>query len=640
MMGEFMKILFSLSVSGACLFLLVFSAVRLCRNRLSRRWQYYIWLLVVLRFLVPITFPNTLVGQLFQSVELAAAEGNTADRTTGEDAADSEGRKEDAADEAESTGRSEDAADEVEGEGIKDNAADGIENGERQAPEDTADSGQPGVSLWLFVIWAVGAAGFLIHKITAYRSYVRFLRSGNREVADLIMLNLLAEAEEKLGIRRAVELYRNPMIASPIMTGFFRPGIVIPDRKMTEKELRCIFEHELVHLQSFDMFYKWFVQITICIHWFNPFAWLLGKEVNRRCELACDEKVVGALDTRARKDYGDTLLSFLKREKNYQNSQASIMLTEGAEQMIERLGAIMDGRKKTKPVVMMTAALTVLLCFFFAGMGAYAEQPENGGISEADADLIRQAAVSIAVEEGILTEEEAGPGVNDKEIREITETAEEDRNAKELNGKQYTYYQRTNYEEPYIIEFGWNLTEEDEQYYVHKEILLEDQSRMSVCFAEEAEKWLEDAAAMEAVAKLLGETKQTAGSRFGLEMKQPFVVRIIYLPPEEAADFAMQAYENDNIVDFSAVTALLSEKEKEAYCERSYVEDDAAFFSVIISEMEADYVMAFVEKCYENDDITYFSIAIEELPEGAKKNLMRRALKENKENFYYMLKNS
>lgn len=86
------------------------------------------------------------------------------------------------------------------------------------------------------------------------------------------MLNLLAEAEEKLGIRRAVELYRNPMIASPIMTGFFRPGIVIPDRKMTEKELRCIFAHELVHLQSFDMFYKWLVQITICIHWFNPFA--------------------------------------------------------------------------------------------------------------------------------------------------------------------------------------------------------------------------------------------------------------------------------------------------------------------------------------------------------------------------------
>lgn len=184
------------------------------------------------------------------------------------------------------------------------------------------------------------------------------------------------------------------------------------------------------------------------------------------------------------------------------------------------------------------------------------------------------------------------------------------------------------------------MNEEDEQYYVHKEILLEDQSRMSVCFAEEAEKWLEDAAAMEAVAKLLGETKQTAGSRFGLEMKQPFVVRIIYLPPEEAADFAMQAYENDNIVDFSVVTALLSEKEKEAYCERSYVEDDAAFFSVIISEMEADYVTAFVERCYENDDITYFSIAIEELPEGAKKNLMRRALKENKEDFYYMLKNS
>ena len=85
--------------------------------------------------------------------------------------------------------------------------------------------------------------------------------------------------------------------------------------KMGKTDFRNIISHELTHFKRKDMFYKWLVQVTICVHWFNPFVWLLGKEVNRRCELSCDEKVVGALSAQARKDYGDTLLSFLKREE-------------------------------------------------------------------------------------------------------------------------------------------------------------------------------------------------------------------------------------------------------------------------------------------------------------------------------------
>lgn len=732
MMGEFMKILLSLSFSGACLFLPVFWAVRLCRNRLSRRWQYYIWILVALRFLVPVTFPNALAGQLFRSVELAV-EGRTADKPADGNTADKvKGAEREA--EAEGIGEQEDAAESIgrEEEGAED-AGNEIKSAEGKMPEKEEQSVPFGILFGVFAIWMAGASGLLIHKVTVYRSYMRFLKSGNREVADLTVLNLLAEAEEALNLRRTVELYRNPMITSPIMTGFIRPAIVIPDRSMTEKELNCIFTHELIHFKYFDMFYKWLVQITICIHWFNPFAWLLGKEVNRLCELACDEKVIDALDVRERKAYGDTLLSFLKREETYKNPPAYITLTEGAEQLIERLGAIMDYRKKSKPVVILATALTMLLCFFFAGIGAYAGQPgvepkndvdedilvqkeamdysllydeeantyyilvdgatiadrptggvtsgsigivlvrktgyaafqfsrfslrfdfaeklenqcrdmvETGGISEAESELIQEAAVSIAVTEGILAEEEAGQYMDVKEIGEAAEAEEEPddvgRKVEELKGKTYAYYQRTNYEEPYLIEYGWNLNKEDEEFYLHKEILMDDGSQIRVSFAREAEKWMEDGAAMEAVAKLLGETKQTAGSRFGLEMEQPFIVRIIYLPPEEVADFAKRSYENGNIADFSAVVGLLSEEEKETYCERSYVEDDAGFFSVIIAETEADYVTAFVERCYENEDITYFSIAVSELSETARKNLMRRALKEEKESFYYMLKN-
>lgn len=50
-MSEFIKILLSLSLSGTLLMLLVLLPKPLYRERFSRRWQYYIWLVVALRFL-------------------------------------------------------------------------------------------------------------------------------------------------------------------------------------------------------------------------------------------------------------------------------------------------------------------------------------------------------------------------------------------------------------------------------------------------------------------------------------------------------------------------------------------------------------------------------------------------------------
>ena len=231
------------------------------------------------------------------------------------------------------------------------------------------------------------------------------------------------------------------------------------------------------------------------------------------------------------------------------------------------------------------------------------EAVANGGISGAEAELIQEVAVEIAVKEGILTEEEAEPYMDKNGFAEMAEEEQDEASRKvdELKEKQYAYYQRTHYEEPYLIEYGWNLHEEDAQYYIHTEIFLEDQSPMTVGFAREAEVWLEDAEAMEAVTKLLEETKRTARSRFGLEMEHPFIVGIIYLPLEDVKDFARQAYESDNIAHFSAVVELLSEEDKKGYCERSYEEDDIASFSIAISEAEVDYVEEFMEKCYEDD---------------------------------------
>ena len=68
-MNELMKLIVSLSLSGTALILLLLLFRPLYRKRLSKRWQYYIWLVVILRLLLPITPEASLTGNLFLEAE-------------------------------------------------------------------------------------------------------------------------------------------------------------------------------------------------------------------------------------------------------------------------------------------------------------------------------------------------------------------------------------------------------------------------------------------------------------------------------------------------------------------------------------------------------------------------------------------
>ncbi len=75
----------------------------------------------------------------------------------------------------------------------------------------------------------------LVRKITIYQGFIRYIKAGNTEVSDVKTLNLLSDFEEKQAVKTRVELYRNSLIASPIMIGFFRPSIVLPTKEKKKK---------------------------------------------------------------------------------------------------------------------------------------------------------------------------------------------------------------------------------------------------------------------------------------------------------------------------------------------------------------------------------------------------------------------
>lgn len=581
-MSEAMKLLLSLSISGTLLLLFVLGLKPLYRNKFSRRWQYYIWIIVVLRFLLPFTPDTTLVGSLFQIAETFDPSAITnADplypnppvtRNT-----DSNTDNNNNIDYICNTGSDSDTN--------CNNDFDYNLNKQTQKNRNitaTADAHHPpDIQTGLLFVWICTALVLLVRKIMLYHGFLQYIKANSTEVSDIRILNLLSDCAEKRNIRTNAELYHNRLIHSPMLIGFFRPCIVLPDRELQEQDLSYVFMHELIHYRHRDMFYKWLVQIVVCVHWFNPFVYLLEKEINQSCELSCDEAVLSMLDDTARRAYGDMLISFMKSEHLYRSAPASITLTEGTahvKHIKERLGAIMKFQKKSKPVIIFTAIFTAAVCFCFFATGAY-----------------------------------AAPSANNEELISVPDTAGT------LEGSStYTYVHRAFYSDSYIIEMGWNLNDTimgKEHYTDGKAITLEDESTFFVYFGAlffgdtetDVINYLNDQNAISAVGKLIDSLRNNPLPNYP-PLEAPLITNITYVG-ENLPALAEEYYESGNTTAFSAVFPVLIPALQTEYCNRAYNDDKITLFSSIVPYMERADIMLYADQS-EQDGKTNFLFTV------------------------------
>lgn len=195
-------------------------------------------------------------------------------------------------------------------------------------------------------------------------------------MADIDLLEGFGRLVEQSKVKMPVELYTNGLISSPILIVFFRPCIVLPTAELSDTAFQYTILHELTHYKRRDMFYKWLIQLIICIHWFNPFIRLMSREMELACELSCDEAIIRRLNIQERCDYGDTLLNALKNSGSYKSKIASVTLGESGVQLKERLDAIKGFRKKSNAGRLAGVLLAFVVCLGGAAAGAYAA-PES-----------------------------------------------------------------------------------------------------------------------------------------------------------------------------------------------------------------------------------------------------------------------
>ena len=70
-----------------------------------------------------------------------------------------------------------------------------------------------------------------------------------------------------------------------------------------EKQLQYVLSHEYVHIYRYDTVTKLIATLALCIHWFNPFVWVMYILFNRDIELACDESVIRQFGEKSKSAY-------------------------------------------------------------------------------------------------------------------------------------------------------------------------------------------------------------------------------------------------------------------------------------------------------------------------------------------------
>ena len=160
-MNDIFKVFISMSLSGSLLILALLVLRHFLKSKISRQWQYYIWLIVIARLLLPFAPDTNLLGSIFQTAGQTIAQTNPIQLPQQEQ------------------------------DGLPDNKnvlPSNMSQKELRPSEQIAGNGpiQELIALLvnnIWLVWLMTALILLIRKITVYQSFVRFVKAGQKAAA-------------------------------------------------------------------------------------------------------------------------------------------------------------------------------------------------------------------------------------------------------------------------------------------------------------------------------------------------------------------------------------------------------------------------------------------------------------------------
>ncbi len=223
---------------------------------------------------------------------------------------------------------------------------------------------------WTQMIFLVWSAGVVVMLAKEGWKHHRFLRLVNRWAvpAPVHAQELFAQIAQG---RKAPALFTCPAIDSPMVTGVFRPRLLLPESDASDDDLLLMFRHEWTHYRRGDVVVKLLIVVAKAVHWMNPAVYLLGREMNLYCETSCDEAVLKGCDKAERRRYAETVMSVLTQSSLRQTALCT-GFQGGLKRTKRRILHMLDTRNKKNGALL----LVVVLMLSILSGAALAVEPE------------------------------------------------------------------------------------------------------------------------------------------------------------------------------------------------------------------------------------------------------------------------
>ena len=339
-------------ITASALIITVLLLRAVVRKKISRRLQYALWGLVMIRLLMPFSIVDSQISIMNIVPENPVIELRNFILPTQTKEADiiNQVQREDNNQEA-------DEANQVQ---LENNKQGVIAEDNSKLDTKASDQGelvtsklhQMTVYECLQLIWITGGVllgiWFFITNIIFFLS----LRKGRM---------LYEKSSEKLPI------YLSEHVVSPCLFGVIHPSIYLTNKAVEEGVCtEHVIRHELSHYRHGDHIWSLMRGICLIIWWWNPLVWIAAILSMKDAEMACDEAVIKQLGEKERLGYGRTLVTMIAIKKNNNILHTATTMTSGKKEIKERLNMIIKNPKVILPVavVVVFIMLVISVCTF------------------------------------------------------------------------------------------------------------------------------------------------------------------------------------------------------------------------------------------------------------------------------------
>jgi beta-lactamase regulating signal transducer with metallopeptidase domain len=309
------------SIQGSVLIVLIVLVQLILRRRLGIRWQYFLWLLLLIRLAVP-WLPQSKIS-VFNLVPRSIQQGRIIEAISESDDVGHLGYY--------SSMRPTEA--------------------QETQPEEISESVFIRFVRILPLLWLVGtvvmAFYVCVRNISLWLTVKR-----ERPITDQKILELLEDCKMEMGVQTILGVVVSDRIKSPALFGFIRPRLLLPQGMLETyglEELRYVFIHELAHLRQRDIYLGWLMALLQVAHWFNPLMWFAFGRMRADRELACDGLAISTMNSDEPPEYGRTIVNLLENFSHVQYVPSVAGILEDTCQIERRIKMIAKFKKTSRP---------------------------------------------------------------------------------------------------------------------------------------------------------------------------------------------------------------------------------------------------------------------------------------------------